>query len=154
MTSNDRTPTKLPEATVSRVFDAPVALVYEAWSKPELIARWFGPRGFTLSVSELDLRAGGAFRMVMSGFGTDHPFEGTYQEVVPCQKIVWTSTFESGPQDQVHTTITFEDLGERTRIDVHQCFQSLTPETEPFAEGMQQGWDETIDRLGEFLAAR
>ena len=69
---------------VTRVFDAPRALVWRAWTEPKMLAQWFGPRGFTSSVPELDLRVGGALRIVMHGpDGNDYPMQGVFREIVP-----------------------------------------------------------------------
>src|SRR5665647_3324459 len=81
------------EGTVEivRVFDAPRALVWQAWTDPKMMAQWFGPRDFTSTVPELDLRVGGALRIVMHGHGNDYPMIGTFLEIVAPERLVFSS---------------------------------------------------------------
>ena len=82
------------EGTVAltRVFDAPRVLVWKAWTDPKMLAQWFGPRGFTSSVPQLEVRVGGALRIVMHGpDGNDYPMKGVFREVVPPQRLVFTT---------------------------------------------------------------
>lgn len=142
------------QARVARVFDAPRDLVFKAWADPALLARWYGPRGYSATVDHMDFRVGGTFEMAFIGpDGVKLPFFGEYVEIVPGERIVFTSGFPGGPRDQVHTTVTFADEAGKTRLHVHQIFH-VTPGMEGAAAGMQQGWDESVDRLGEFLAGR
>jgi uncharacterized protein YndB with AHSA1/START domain len=105
------------EVVVTRTFDAPARLVFEAWSKPELFKQWWVPRslGMTLRSCELDVRTGGSYRLV---FGDDPAntmaFFGRYLEVVPNERIVWTNE-ESGDAASV-TTVTFEERDGTTQL--------------------------------------
>src|SRR5665647_2544013 len=77
---------------ITRVFDAPRALVWQAWTDPKMMAQWFGPRGFTSSVPELDLRIGGALRIVMHGpDGNDYPMKGVFLDVAPPERLVFSN---------------------------------------------------------------
>ena len=136
------------ELLLTRVIDAPRERVFEAWSKPELVARWFAPQPYTLPRCEMDFRTGGRFSMAMrSPEGQEHSFTGVYREVTPPSKLVWTGEFPYGPADQIRTTVTFEEEGKKTKVTVCQTFSVLTPETEPHTKGAVQGWTATLDQL-------
>lgn len=142
-------------AELTRTFDAPIARVFDAWSKPEMLSRWFGPRLYPVTHCELDFRPGGKMSVTMTGpDGVAHTSTGIYQEVVPLERIIWTFGFPGGDPDLVHTTVLFEDLGGKTRVHVRQAFRELTPETEPFARGMQEGWTQTLENLGAYLSGK
>jgi uncharacterized protein YndB with AHSA1/START domain len=133
---------------MTRVFAARRPLVFDAWTKPEHVAKWWGPRGFSLPSCEMDLRPGGAFRFVMRGpDGVDRPFEGVYAEVERPERIVFGGTIHDGVH--VNTTVTFEDRGAETLVTVAQTFSAESDAT----RGSAEGWAQTLDRLGEALAA-
>ncbi len=138
------------EVAITRVFDAPRALVFEAWTRPEHVSRWWAPRGFTLPACELDFRPGGAYRMVMRGpDGTEYPFHGVYRDVVPPARIVFSAVIGPGAGDAIVTTVTFDDEGgSRTRVTVRQT----VPANAQAARGQEQGWKETLENLGAHLA--
>jgi uncharacterized protein YndB with AHSA1/START domain len=140
------------EVVVTRTFDAPARLVFEAWSKPELFKKWWVPRsmGMTLRSCEMDVRTGGKYRLV---FGDDpaNPiaFFGTYLDVVPDKRIVWTNE-ESGDAGSV-TTVTFDERGGRTLL----VMSELYPTKEAFdaaGTGAQEATHETFGQLDELLA--
>lgn len=138
-----------------RVFDAPADLVFEAWSRPDYWSRWFPPRGFTMTVRHMEFREGGTFDASFHGFGMEHAFSGVYVEVVPGERLVWTSGFPNSPRpDQMRTTVTFTAREGKTEVNVTHVFLELTPETEPAAQGAQEGWTQTLEKLGEFIAER
>jgi len=139
------------EMVVTRVFDAPRPVVFEAWARPEHLARWWGPKGFTLPSCDLDFRLGGAYRMVMRGpDGTEYPFHGVYREIVPPARIVFSAVIESGPGAAVLTVVTFDDEGAKTRVTVRQTVPAL----EEAARGQRQGWTESLEKLAEHVASR
>jgi uncharacterized protein YndB with AHSA1/START domain len=144
-----------PAAVVlDRVIDAPREQVFEAWTNPEAVKRWSAPKPFELAVHEMDFRPGGRFRMAMRGpNGEDFPFTGTYREVAPPDRLVWTSEFATGPAEQITTVVTFEDRGGKTRLHVRQTFHVVTPEIEHAMKGAPQGWGMTLDQLAEFIEA-
>lgn len=137
-----------------RVFDAPARLVYEAWSRPELWSRWFPPRGFTMTVSHMDFREGGTFDATFHGPESwgDHTFSGTYVELVPNERVVWAGRFPDGPEDQMLTTMSMKEVGGKTEVTVVQAFRVMTPIAEQAIQGAQEGWTQTLDKLGEYLA--
>ena len=140
---------KKRELTIERVFDAPRELVFQAWTKPEQIARWWGPRGFTLPICEMEFRAGGKFRFVMRGpDGKDYPFEGAYLEIIEPERIVFQGVIHDEPGHQVWTTVTFGDHEGKTKVTVQQTYSFESDAT----RGAPEGWRQTLDRLGEYLA--
>jgi uncharacterized protein YndB with AHSA1/START domain len=136
------------ELVMERLIDAPRARVFEAWTEPEQIKHWFAPKPYTLTVEKMDFRPGGRFSMAMHApNGDGHPFTGTYREIDPPAKLVWSGEFSNGPTEQIRTEVTFEEQGKRTKLTVRQTFAVLTPETEPYIKGSNQGWTMTLDQL-------
>ncbi len=146
-TPNDR------ELVITRVFDAPRELVFEAWTKPEHVRKWYGLRSLTTTVCDIDLRPGGAWRWGQrDDNGQDVVFSGVYKEIVPPERIVYTEMFEQMPGvEPVLTTLAFEEKDGRTTL----TSTSLWPNAEALAGamsmGMEQGVVETYDRLEELL---
>ncbi len=137
------------ELIITRIFDAPRALVFEAWTKPEHMVHWFCPNGFTLPVCEMDFRTGGNYRICMrASDGNEHYAHGTYREVVTAERIVWTSAFEDLPGSEILTTVTFADHDGKTKITVHQTFSFESDRT----RGARQGWTETLEHLAAYVA--
>src|SRR5580704_17141265 len=107
------TPAAAPEREViiTRIFDAPRSLVFKAWTDPKHIQRWWGPKGFTNPVCELDVRVGGAWRIVMRGpNGVDYPGSGVYREIVEPERLVFTNIAEDQEGNKLldgFTTVTF-----------------------------------------------
>ena len=140
------------EVVVTRTFDAPARLVFEAWSRPELFRKWWVPRsmGMTLRSCDLDVRTGGKYRLV---FGDDpaNPmaFFGEYLEVVPDKRIVWTNE-ESGDAGSV-TTVTFEERDGKTLLVVSELYPTKQALDEA-GTGAQEAMNETFGQLDELLA--
>ncbi len=134
--------------TITRIFDAPRSLVFNAWTEPRHLTRWFAPNNFTVPECEMDFRAGGFFRVCMRGFGRDHWMNGVFREIVKPERIVWTGLLDNDTNEVV-TTVKFADLGGKTRLTVHQTFSIETDST----RGARQGWTETLQHLAEYLAA-
>ncbi|MBS0217840.1 MAG: SRPBCC family protein [Proteobacteria bacterium] len=140
------------ELVVTRTFDAPARLVFEAWSKPELFQRWWVPKsvGMSLVSCEMDVRTGGSYRFVFSHPAFDQPmaFFGTYKEVTPGKRIVWTNE-ESSDQGAV-TTVTFEEQGDKTLVTFHELYPTTEALEEALA-GSAQGLPEQFAQLDELL---
>jgi uncharacterized protein YndB with AHSA1/START domain len=138
-----------------REFDAPRELVWKAHTDAELIPRWWGPRGHTTRVVELDLRPGGTWRWISAdASGNEMAFYGEYLEVVPPERIKWTFMFDVegvGPQGGPET-MTLEDLGGRTMLRAVSHFGSAENIDAALATGMIEGAIQTWDRLDELLA--
>ena len=155
MSRNDTeiTVTSDTEIEMTRTFDAPRELVYEACTQPRHMAQWWGPRGYTLPVCEMDVRTGGTYRFVQRGTdGSEHPFHGEFREVAPPSRLVMTQIYDPFPQSQVVVTISFDDLGNgRTRLSEHMLFDSIESRDGMLQAGMEYGARESMDRLAEQL---
>jgi uncharacterized protein YndB with AHSA1/START domain len=137
------------ELVATRELDAPRELVWAAWTEPAHLARWWGPRGFTMPSCEVDFRPGGAYRMVMRGpDGAEHPFHGVYREIVAPSRIVFSAVIGRAAGHAVLTTVTLDDEGGRTRLTVRQT----VPGDEAMARGQTQGWAESLERLAAHVA--
>jgi uncharacterized protein YndB with AHSA1/START domain len=141
------------EIVSERVFDAPRERVFAAYTDPELIPHWWGPRGTTTTVDQMDVRPGGAWRFVNRGAdGDESGFRGTYREVTPPERIVQTFEWEGMPGHVMVDTAKFEDLGGRTKVSVTSLFHTSEERDGMLASGMERGLTETHDRLAELLA--
>lgn len=136
------------ELRMTRVFDAPKRLVWEAWSKAEYVQRWFTPAPLTTPKCELDFRNGGRFYLVMNMNGVDLPMDARFEEIVPEEKIVFTATIHGGVD--VHTTVLFTENGGKTTLNVHQTYSKETEAT----RGAHAGWTSTLDQLDAFTKSR
>ena len=141
------------ELVVTRTFNAPARIVFEAWTKPELVKRWWVPKSMDMSLlsCEMDVRVGGKYRFVF-GHGASEPmaFHGKYLEVTPPSRLVWTN--EEGGEDGPVTTVTFEDKGDRTLLvmrELHPSKEALDAAGTGAADGMH----ETFEQLDELLVA-
>ena len=141
------------EVVVTRTFDAPARLVFEAWSRPELFKKWWVPRsmGMTLRSCELDVRTGGKYRLV---FGDDPAntmaFFGKYLEVVPNKRIVWTNE-ESGDEGSSVTTVTFEERDGKTLLVMSELYPTKEA-LDAAGTGAADATTETFEQLDELLA--
>ncbi len=140
------------EIVMTRTFDAPRELVFEAMTKPEHMKEWWGPRGFTLPVCEIDLRPGGVYRFVSTDAeGNEYAFRGEYREIVPPEKIVWTFEFEGMPGNVSVDTMTLTEEDGKTTITSTSLFDDVEQRDGMLASGMETGAAETYDRLAELL---
>jgi uncharacterized protein YndB with AHSA1/START domain len=147
------------ELTLVREYDAPRDLVFKAWTDNELVAKWWGPNGFTAPVTELDVRPGGAIDIVMEDAegmiekGSRYPMTGTFQEVVEPEKLVFTSSpiMNDKPIMDTTVTVTFDDIDGKTKLTVHIAVTRTTPEAEMPLKGMEMGWSQQLDRLPALL---
>jgi uncharacterized protein YndB with AHSA1/START domain len=140
------------EVVVTRTFDAPARLVFQAWTTPALFKRWWVPKSmpFSLLSYEADIRVGGGYRLVFSVDGTKTmAFFGKYLEVTPHSRIVWTNE-ESG-EDGALTTVTLEESGGQTRMVLHELYRSKEARDAALASGAYGGMDETFGQLDEVL---
>lgn len=144
------------EFVITRVFDAPRELVFKAWTDPAYVAQWWGPRGFSNPVCELDVRPGGAMLIHMQGpDGVTIPNKGVYREIVAPERIVLTTTaFEDAdgnPQLEVLNTITFAELGAGTKLTLRAVIVKATHAVAASLAEMEEGWGQSLDRLAESL---
>ena len=140
------------ELVVTRTFNGPARLVFEAWTKPELMRRWWVPKssGLTLLSCEMDVRVGGTYRLVFQvDPTTTMAFFGRYLEVTPPTCLVWTN--EEGGDVTLVTTVTFEDDGGRTRLVVHDLYPSKKALDAAVASGATNWNAETFDQLDDLV---
>jgi uncharacterized protein YndB with AHSA1/START domain len=155
---------------VTRFFDAPRELVFDAWTKPEHMARWWGPPIFTTPICEMDVRPSGAYRIVMRGpDGVDYPITGVYREIVTPERLVMTmdcsehpeawhdmvkpnrSKDERNPAGEMLATVTFETLGGKTNLTIRIRLGTKAIRDAMAKMGMNEGWSQSLDRLETLL---
>jgi uncharacterized protein YndB with AHSA1/START domain len=146
------------EIVVTRVFNAPRRMVWDAMSKPELIRRWlFGPPGWTMTVCDDDARTGGSFHWAWSGpNGEQLAMRGAYREVVPQERIVRTESFEMGCANQAGEqlcTMTLTEQGGKTHLKLVIAYPSREACDGALASGMDRGMQAGYDRLEEMLSS-
>lgn len=141
------------EVTMIRVFDAPRELVFQAYTDPDLIPRWWGPRDMKTTVEKMDVRPGGEYRFVHhASDGSEYAFRGEYREVSPPERLVNTFEFEGMPGRIIIDAATFEEHEGKTTLTVRSTFDSIEDRDAMLATGMEEGGKETWDRLAELLA--
>lgn len=162
MAKNSVAESTAPELVITRIFDAPRAIVFKAWSQPEHLMRWWGPHGFTCPVCEMDFRVGGRWRFCMrSPEGTDEWQQGVYREIVEPERIVFTYSFPQGsrgfteesaskPGHQTTVTVNFADHnGNKTKLTVRQTnFESVA-----VRDDHVRGWNESLDHLANYVVS-
>jgi uncharacterized protein YndB with AHSA1/START domain len=136
------------ELVVTRTFDAPARLVFEAWTKPELFRKWWLPKsmGMSLQSLDMDVRTGGSYRL---DFGDSMSFFGTYLEVTPYSRIVWTN--EEGGENGSVTTVTFDERNGKTLLVMSEVYPSKEALDEA-GTGAADATHETFGQLDEILA--
>ena len=144
---------EVPTVTITREFDAPVALVFRAYTEPDLFKQWIGPRNRTFELQEFDCRTGGAWRYSTSDENFEAKFFGAFHEVRPDERIVQTFTYEGFPDGVALETATFEDLGNgRSRVTSVSLVDSFEERDAFVASGMESGVVEGYEKLDELLA--
>lgn len=139
------------ELVVTRTFDAPVRIVFEAWTTPELFMRWWAPKsiGVPLISCDMDVRTGGGYRIAFGKHAeSSMAFFGTYLEVIPNARLVWTNE-ESA--DAAVTTVTFEEKGDKTLLVLHERYPSKKAFDQ--GRGSEDGLPEQFEQLDELLVA-
>lgn len=145
------------ELVVSRVLAAPRELVWEAWTNPQHVARWWGPKGFSTTIETMDLRPGGVWKQTMHGpDGTNYPNKSIFVEVVKPERIVYNhgGGKEGGPGALFTATWTFEVVESgKTRLTIRMVFPTAADrDTIVKTYGAKEGAEQTLGRLAEFLA--
>ncbi len=142
------------EVVITRTFDAPRALVFKAFTDPELIPKWWGPRGHTTTVDEMDVKPGGVWRFVdHDAEGNENAFHGVYHEIVAPERLVNTFEWEGLPGHVLLETVTFEGHDGKTKVTDTSVFQTLEDRDGMVANGMERGARESMDRLAKLLGA-
>jgi uncharacterized protein YndB with AHSA1/START domain len=148
------------ELTLTRTFDSPRKLVFKAWTDPKLVTQWWGPNGVTTPICEVDANVGGLIYIVMEAGeelgkfkGTKWPMKGIFEEIVEPSKIVFSATAINNDKPFLEnlTTVTFEELGGKTKMTVHILITKALPGAEGALAGMEQGWNQQLDKLVIFV---
>ena len=141
------------ELVVTRTVNGPAHLVFEAWTKAELFTRWWVPKsyGLTLLSCEMDVRVGGKYRLVFSHQGSTMDFFGTYREVTPHSRLVWTN--EEGDSGETITTVSFDENAGKTLLLVHDLYPSKEALDAAVASGSTGGMPDQLDQLDELLVS-
>lgn len=151
----DTPPSAEREVVITRIFDAPRHLVFKAWTDPKHLAQWWGPKGFTNPVCELDVRAGGVLRIVMRApDGTDHPMTGIFREIVEPEQLVFTNVAVDAKGNALIeglTTVTFAERGVKTKLTVQTSAVGLVDQAARMLDGMEAGWSQSLDRLADYV---
>lgn len=144
------------DVVISRVFRAPPRIVFEAYTKPELVRRWWAPRSMGVELGEVsaEVRVGGRYRYVTRTPEGDMAFSGTYTEVSPPSRLVYTQVFEP-MADAGHAvvTVTFTEQAGQTRMVSHERYPSKEARDAALASGMEEGMRETMDQLDALVAS-
>jgi uncharacterized protein YndB with AHSA1/START domain len=161
------------EFVISRILDAPRALVFKAWTEPKHMAVWWGPQTFTNPVCNLDPRPGGKWFIQMRGAdGKDHPCQGVYREIAPPERLVFTIDHSALP-DEWHdlinpnrdkskgkpsleglATVTFDEHGDKTKLTIRVRYESATIRASLLKMGMNEGWAQSLDKLAAEVATQ
>ena len=140
------------ELVITRTFDGPARIVFEAWTKPELIMRWWTPESFGISFlsCEADVRTGGSYRFVFGHAASEQPmaFFGRYIEVTPPSRLVWTNEED---EDGAVTTVTFEEKDGKTLVVVHDLYPSKEALDGAIASESTGAWPEQFEQLDDLL---
>ncbi len=143
------------ELEIIRVYDAPRELVFKVWTNPKHLAEWWGPHGFTNPVCEIDVRPGGAILIHMKGpDGMVYPMDGTYQEIKAPERLVFISAAldEKGNRlFEILNTVTFAEQGGKTKLTLKASVSKIIPDAWKYLDGMDQGWSQSLERLGEYV---
>lgn len=140
------------ETVITRVFDAPRQLVFDAWTKPEHVRQWYGPRYLTMTICEIDLRVGGKWRYVVQApDGSEHAFSGTYLEIARPERLVSTEWYEAMPGTDYVVAASFDEKDGKTTLTSRLLYQSKEHRDGHVASGMEAGMSESMERLDAHL---
>ncbi len=143
-----------PVIVFRRAFNAPARLVYAAWTEPEHLRHWRGPRGFELVACEVDLRVGGGYRFVhRAEDGTRHVFSGRYLEIERPTRLVSTFVYEAAPETEALDEVTFDEVGGTTLVTGRPAFPTFQARDLYLDGGAERGLAESHARLDELLSA-
>ncbi len=140
------------EIRSTTLLDAPRELVFRAYTDPQLFVQWWGPRRYEVKIDKFESRPGGSWRVVhVAADGGQHAFRGVNHDVASPERICRTFEYEGVPGHVALETAIFEAVGNKTRLLTHQVFESVMDRDGMVASGMQEGADESMERLSELL---
>ena len=140
---------------MTRTFEAPREVVFNAWTDGKQMAKWFGPKGFTTEITQHDARPGGLSLIVMRGpDGTEYPGKAIFREILKPQRIVMTTFALKDGREVLETlvTVTLEEKSGKTTLNLVVEIVKATDEAKPYTAGMEEGWKQTLDKLGEVVS--
>jgi len=141
------------EVVLTRVFDAPRELLFKAMTDPKAIPEWWGPKNLKTTVDKMDVKKGGIWRYIHTGDnGNEDAFNGVYHEVLKPERLTYTFEWEGLPGHILLETITFQDLGGKTKMVDKSVFQSVEDRDGMISSGMEEGSTASMDRLAEYVA--
>lgn len=158
MAAREHPAAQRPETSVAitRVFDAPRAVVFRAWTDPLHVAQWWGPKGFSNPVCDWDARPGGTFRIVMRApDGVEYPMTGVFREIIEPERLVFTDIAHDSRGVAVLealTTVTFADTAGKTKLTLQSGAIGLSARAAAMLAAQEEGWTQSLARLMEHLA--
>ena len=159
MTSPDTTAAQTEGLVITRIIDAPVELVWQAWTEPARIHLWWGPTGFTTTTTSFDFRVGGEWHVVLRApDGAEYPARYTFIEIVPIERIVYRNSISQGvawsgnPPPLYTATVTFEEKGGRTLLTIRALFENADQMQDSIRRGFATGTNQSLDKLERQLA--
>ena len=142
---------KKGEFLMTRTFDAPCDLVFKSWTERERLMHWWGPKGFTNPVCEVDLKPGGALRIVMRApDGAEYPMKGIFREIVPPSRLVFTNIAVDKDGNHIIeglTTLTFAEEGGKTKLTLQTRGVAVVDYAAAYLNGMEAGWTQSLEKL-------
>lgn len=142
--------------TIARTFEGPRKVVFEAWTDPYHVAKWWGPKGFTAPRCEWDARPGGAIRIDMQGpDGAIHPIRGEIREIVSPERFIFVSIVDDADGNvlfEVLNTVSFAEHGRKTTVTVDARVTKAMPEAAPMLDALEESWSQSLERLGNLVS--
>ncbi len=140
------------EISMTRVFNAPARVLFDVWTKPEHVRKWYGVRQTTVTVCDIDLRVGGAWRWVVTRNGMDIAFSGVFHEIDPPRRLQRTEVFEAMPGAESIVTLTFDEKAGQTTLTLNMLFQSKQDRDVALKSGMELGIKECFQKIDDLVA--
>jgi len=140
------------EISMTRVFNAPARVLFDVWTKPEHVRKWYGVRQTTVTVCDIDLRVGGAWRWVVTRNGMEVAFSGVFREIDPPRRLQRTEVFEAMPGAESLVTLTFDEKDGQTMLTMNMLFQSKQDRDVALKSGMELGIKECFQKIDDLVA--
>jgi uncharacterized protein YndB with AHSA1/START domain len=140
------------EISMTRVFNAPASVLFDVWTKPEHVRKWYGVRQTTVTVCDIDLRVGGAWRWVVTRNGMEVAFSGVFREIDPPRRLQRTEVFEAMPGAESLVTLTFDEKDGQTTLTLNMFFPSKQDRDGALKSGMELGIKECFQKIDDLVA--
>jgi uncharacterized protein YndB with AHSA1/START domain len=140
------------EISMTRVFNAPASVLFDVWTKPEHVRKWYGVRQTTVTVCDIDLRVGGAWRWVVTRNGMEVAFSGVFREIDPPRRLQRTEVFEAMPGAESLVTLTFDEKDGQTTLTLNMFFPSKQDRDGTLKSGMELGIKECFQKIDDLVA--